>query len=75
MSKITKTSNLGEIVEKYPKAGEVLREEYGLHCVGCMAASFDTLEQGAKVHGFGDKEIGKMVIRLNKVIGKKRQSE
>lgn len=76
MSKITLSSNLGELVEKYPKAGEILREEYGLHCVGCLAASFDSLEQGAKAHGLSDQEIKKMVERLNQaILKKKRQGE
>ncbi|MFH0943260.1 MAG: DUF1858 domain-containing protein [Candidatus Beckwithbacteria bacterium] len=75
MSKITLNSNLGEIVEKYPELGEILREEYGLHCVGCMAASFDSLEQGAKAHGFDDGEIKKMVERLNQVFKKKRRKK
>jgi len=75
MPKITKNSNLGEIVEKYPELGEILREEYGLHCVGCMAASFDTLEQGAQVHGFDDEAIKKMVVKLNQVVKKKPQDE
>ncbi len=67
--RITKKANLGKLVMEYPEAGRVLAEEYGLHCVGCMAASFDTLEQGAKIHGYDDKEINKMVKELNKLVG------
>lgn len=66
--KITKKTNLGALVQQYPKIGKMLAEEYGLHCVGCMAASFDSLEQGAKIHGYDDKEIGEMVKRLNELI-------
>lgn len=66
--KITKKINLGVLVQQYPEIGKVLAEEYGLHCVGCMAASFDSLEQGAKIHGYDDKEIGEMVERLNELI-------
>ena len=66
MAKITKKSNLGELVSKYPKLGKVLAEDYGLHCVGCMAASFDTLEQGMKIHGYDNKEVEKMIKELNK---------
>jgi len=68
--KITKKTNLGKLVMEFPEAGRVLAEEYGLHCVGCMAAKFDTLEQGAKIHGYDDKEIGKMVRELNKLVTK-----
>lgn len=66
--KISKKTNLGELVQEYPEAGRVLAEEYGLHCVGCMAASFDSLEQGAKIHGYDDKEIGQIVKKLNKIV-------
>ena len=68
--KIDRHMNLGELVQKYPRAGEILAEDYGLHCVGCFAAGFDSLEEGAKVHGFEDKEIEKMVKRLNKEVKK-----
>jgi len=68
MAKITRKTNIGELVEQFPEAGRVLAEEYGLHCVGCMAARFDTLGQGAKMHGMGEKEIEKMVKRLNIVV-------
>ena len=61
---------MGELVRIYPELAAVLQEDYGLHCVGCMAADFDSLEQGAKVHGFSDKEIDKMVKKLNQIISK-----
>jgi len=38
---------------------------YGLHCVGCMAAAGETLEEGAKAHGMKDKEIERMVSEIN----------
>lgn len=65
--KITKNSNLAEVVYKYPKSAEVLMD-YGLHCVGCFASAYDTIEAGAKVHGLSDKEIGEMMKRVNEVI-------
>lgn len=63
--------NLGELIELYPVLVPVLLEDYGLHCAGCFAASFDTLEEGAKVHGFSDEEIDKLVKKLNNVLKKK----
>lgn len=65
--KITKDANLGEVVFKYPEVVEVLTD-YGLHCVGCFASSFDTIEMGAKVHGMSDEEISEMLERVNEVI-------
>lgn len=64
---ITKEMNLGEVVFKYPEAAEVLTD-YGLSCVGCFASSFDTIEQGAKIHQLSDEEMQEMIDRINEVI-------
>ena len=48
--KITKDMTISEVVKKYPQTIEVFFN-YGLYCVGCFAADFDTIESGAKVHG------------------------
>jgi len=70
---IDRKMNLGELVQASRKVGRILAEDYGLHCVGCFASSFDTLEQGMKVHGYSDKDVDKAVKRLNQVIqGKKK---
>lgn len=68
--KITKDTNLGELVLKHPETAEVLLD-YGLHCVGCIASSFDTIEAGAKVHGMSEEEISDMVERLNEIVNVK----
>ena len=67
-SKITKKSNIAELVQENPEAGRMLAEDYGLHCVGCMAAQFDTLEAGMKIHGYQGKDINKAIKKLNKMI-------
>jgi hybrid cluster-associated redox disulfide protein len=66
--KITKDIMIGDLVEKYPKLAEVLVEEYGFHCIGCMAAGMETLEEGATVHGMNSKEIKKMVEDLKNLV-------
>ena len=66
-AKINKDILMGKLVADYPEIGRVLVEEYGLHCVGCMAAGMETLEQGAKVHGMSDKEIDRMVADLRQL--------
>jgi len=63
---ITKDMNLADILFKWPDTAEVFLD-YGLHCVGCMAAGFDTIEIGAKVHNLTDEEIEEMVARINEV--------
>ncbi len=48
--KITADMNIGEILEKHPEAREKLML-LGLGCAGCHFAAFDTLENGANIHG------------------------
>lgn len=63
---ITKDMNLADIMFKYPETAEVFTD-YGLHCVGCIAAGFDTVEMGAKIHQLTDEEVDEMVARANEV--------
>lgn len=65
--KIAKDMNLAKVIDLYPDTAEVLLD-YGLHCVGCFANTFDTIEMGAKIHGMSDSEIAEMVDRLNEVV-------
>jgi len=63
---ITKDMNLAEVIFKYPMVAEVLMD-YGLHCVGCVLNSLDTIEMGAKIHKLSSEEIEEMVKRANEV--------
>lgn len=63
---ITKDTTLGEVIQKNPSSAEIMME-YGLHCVGCHIASYETIEQGAKSHGLSDDEINEIVGRINKL--------
>ena len=63
---IDKEMNLAEVIYKYPDVAEVFTD-YGLHCVGCFAAGFDTIEMGAKIHQLSDEEVEEMVSRANEV--------
>jgi len=42
--------SINDIIKKYPEAFAIF-EEYGLSCIGCRAALFDTIEQAAKIYG------------------------
>lgn len=64
---VTKDMLLGSVVAEYPEAAEVMLE-YGLHCVGCFANAYDTVEIGAKVHGMTNEEITKMLDDVNEKI-------
>ena len=61
---VTKETKLGELAENYPAVVEVL-VKHGMLCVGCGMARFETLEQGARSHGFSDGEIEKLVEEIN----------
>lgn len=47
---ITKEMSIGEIVEKYPTTVEIFKN-FGMGCLGCAIAHFETLEEGAMAHG------------------------
>ena len=61
------------VVENYPDLASVLVEKYGFHCIGCMAAGMETLEEGASVHGMEEKEIEKLVKDLKKRVEVKKK--
>lgn len=56
-----------EIAELYPSVVDVLVSEYGFHCIGCIASSFETLEQGAFVHGIFEKDFDELLEKINKL--------
>ena len=59
---------IGEVIANHPQLTEVLMEDYGLHCISCMGAGMETLEQGSMAHGMTTREINAMVKKLNEMI-------
>jgi hybrid cluster-associated redox disulfide protein len=47
---ITKDMSIKEVVQQYPDTIEVFMNS-GMGCVGCAAAHFENIEQGALAHG------------------------
>lgn len=45
MADITKEMTFGELIQKHPNAAGILGA-YGLHCIGCHVAVFETIEIG-----------------------------
>ena len=39
-----------------------------MHCIGCQASMFETLEEGFMGHGMTDEEINKVMKEINKYI-------
>ena len=68
--KITKDMTLGEAVAKFPEAVPIMLG-YGLHCVGCHVAAFETIEQGALAHGMDEGKLKKLLKDMNAAIKNK----
>ena len=64
MAVITKEMSIMEIVSKFPNTVEIFMK-HGLHCVGCAAARFENLEQGAIAHCI---DVDALVKDLNKAV-------
>ncbi len=64
---ITPEMTIQEIAETYPQLIEVLVGEYGFHCVGCFASQFETLIEGAVVHGIKDADFEELLTHLNQL--------
>ena len=58
---IEKNINLVELMEKYPEKVNILLEA-GMHCLGCMASHFESLEEACMVHGI---DIDDLLAKLN----------
>ena len=61
----TKKTKFSEILEGGEDAAKILFEA-GLHCVGCPMTAQESLEEGCLAHGMSEKDIDKLVERLNK---------
>jgi len=60
---------ISDLAEKYPDVVEFLIIEYNFHCVNCVLAGFETLEEGIKVHGITKKEFKEMLKIMNEMVG------
>ncbi len=65
MAKITPDMGIMEIVEKWPVAAQVLMQQ-GMGCIGCAAAHFESVGQGAAAHGL---DVDALMVALNEAIG------
>ena len=62
--KITRQTIIADTVEINPDAPQIMFK-YGLHCIGCHVALWETVEQGCQAHGMSEEDIDKMVKELN----------
>lgn len=73
-TQIHRQMTIEEILSLFPYKAQRLSQEItnaGLHCVGCHAAVWETLEGGMKGHGKTEEEIDRLVTRLNALLAEK----
>ena len=58
---VTQEMTIGEVVQKHPETVRVFLS-HGLMCVGCAAARFENIRQGATAHGI---DVDMLVSDLN----------
>jgi len=61
---ITKEMSITEVVQKYPQTVGIFRN-FGMGCLGCAAARFENIEQGAQAHGINVEDL---IQALNKAV-------
>ena len=76
--KITKEMLIAEILAENPEKAQLLSEimiDFGIHCVGCGAAAFETLEQGVLGHGHSEKDLNNLIKQINDALEDNSKSE
>lgn len=74
MESITLDMTIADIFSNFPSHGQKLAQvmtQAGLHCVGCNAATWETLEAGMLSHGKTEPEIQDLLKKLNTVLEEK----
>lgn len=66
---VSKDMTISEAIDKYPTAAEIMNS-YGLQCFGCSVNTMESIENGAKGHGFSDQQVEDMVNEINTVLAK-----
>ena len=59
---IEKTMTIGKLLEENPDKADILLEA-GMHCLGCLVAQDETIEEACEVHGI---DVDELVKELNK---------
>lgn len=62
--KINKDMSITEILQNFPETQSVFAS-LNLGCLGCIAASFETLEAGISAHGLNLEEV---LVKLNETV-------
>jgi hybrid cluster-associated redox disulfide protein len=65
---ITGETLIADLVESFPLVVDFLVEEYGFYCFNCFLSSYESLEEGAKVHGIEGDNFQELLENVNKLI-------
>jgi iron-sulfur cluster assembly accessory protein len=68
---ISRDMTIEDVFKRFPSKSQKLAQEMtnaGLHCVGCSASTWETIEAGMYGHGFADAEIDGLIERLNGIL-------
>lgn len=68
---IIKEMTIEEIFSNFPTKSQKIAQEMtsaGLHCVGCSASTWETLEAGMYSHGYSQEDVEELVGRLNEIL-------
>ena len=71
---ITKETTIGDVVNKYPEVIPIILN-YGLHCVGCGANPYETIENGCLGHGMSKDVVNMLVKDVNEEIRKRKSDK
>ena len=68
---IEKDMTIEEILSAFPQKSQKLAQAMmnrGLHCVGCHASTWETLEEGMLGHGFSMEDLSDLLETLNAIL-------
>jgi len=71
IKEITKDWTISDILTTYHDQSAKLIDimmKHGLHCFGCGASTFETVEQGTLGHGMPTQVMNQLILELNEVI-------
>lgn len=66
MTPITPNMRIAEILQRFPATAAVF-QSHGIRCEGCHASRYESVGQGARVHGI---DLGDLLAALNAAAGR-----
>ena len=64
MKNVTKDMLISDILAVDNRVAAILMQ-HGMHCVGCKAAQYESLEEACQVHGISPEDCDKLIDTIN----------